>query len=203
MKDTLLDKIKYKYWSIVPYEWRPGQLWYKFKCWAWKRHTTIKPRYLPHTWIDRCDILPHVMFEVLSQFIEQECSPGIVDWDWDGEHKIVSGKPWSPELQDSPDAVNVRKEMQFLYDWWHQKYNKEYQKKEEELWDHISSLHIKSDDEWVDTGHGTMRYEPKYSVSIEEANRLSKEALDFENSVDVELEQMMVRLIHLRRMLWT
>ena len=105
------------YWNRVPYNWRPGQIWYRFKCWAWYRYTTVKPRYLPHTWTDRDDVLPHVMFEVLSQFIERECTPECIDWEASGHMITVDGV-----------EKNVRQEMQELYDWWHQEYNKDYPK---------------------------------------------------------------------------
>ena len=48
------------------------------------------------------------MFEVLSQFIENECSPGPIDWEASAHMVKVHGK-----------EVNVRDEMQELYDWWH------------------------------------------------------------------------------------
>lgn len=69
---TRTEKIKAKYWNLVPYDWRPGQIWYRFKCWAWYRYTTVKPRALPDTWMDRDTILEHMAFEILSQFIEKE-----------------------------------------------------------------------------------------------------------------------------------
>ena len=94
------DKICYKYYDIVPNKYRPHELWYQFKCWAFKRYTTVKPRYLGHSWHDRCTIMPHMIFEILCQFIEKECSPGGIDWDHDERH------------------IAVRKEMQDLYDWW-------------------------------------------------------------------------------------
>jgi len=41
------------------------------------------------------------MFEILSKFIEEECSPGIVDWEGSDHTIDVNG-----------DIVNVRTEMQ-------------------------------------------------------------------------------------------
>lgn len=38
----LLTKIQYFYWDLIPYEYRPGELWYKFTCWLWKRYRTNK-----------------------------------------------------------------------------------------------------------------------------------------------------------------
>lgn len=81
-----------------------GDNWYKLKCWVWRRHTTIKPRNLDHTWCDKTELIPHILFECLSEFIENECSPGIVDWDSDRPHR------------------EVRRKMQELYDWWNNHY---------------------------------------------------------------------------------
>lgn len=75
--DTLWDKIRDKYYDIVPYNWRPKEIWYRFKCWAWYRYSTVKPRYLGHTWVDRDRLLIHTTFEILCQFYEKECGE---DW---------------------------------------------------------------------------------------------------------------------------
>jgi hypothetical protein len=120
---ALCNKIKYWYWKNIPYNFRPSEVWYMLKCFLWKRYTVIKPRYLPYTWCDRVDVLPHMIFEVLSQFIEQECSPGHVDWEGTGHMITVNGK-----------SVNVRDEVQELYDWWHNVYIKEYEEVNEILW---------------------------------------------------------------------
>ena len=106
--DTIWDKIKYYYWKKVDHNWRPGQLYYRAKCFLFKRYSTVKSRYLPHTWTDRSELLLYTSFEILSQFIEKECNPGIVDWYYEGGHKI---------LVDG-EMKNVRDEMQDLYDWW-------------------------------------------------------------------------------------
>jgi hypothetical protein len=120
---ALCNKIKYWYWKNIPYQFRPSEMWYTLKCFLWKRYTVIKPRYLPYTWCDRVDVLPHMMFEILSQFIEQECSPGHVDWEGTGHMVVVNG-----------ESVNVRDEMQELYDWWHNVYMKEYEEVNKILW---------------------------------------------------------------------
>lgn len=77
-----------------------GHLWYKFKCWIWYRYSTVKPRYLFHTWIDRDVLLLHCSFEILCKFVEEELYQDIVDWDSDEEHK------------------NAKKNMLELYYWW-------------------------------------------------------------------------------------
>jgi len=67
------DWVKTFYWKVVPYRWRPSEVWYRFTCWAWRRYTTVHPRTMPwHTWTDRDFLLPHVMFELLVRFVEEE-----------------------------------------------------------------------------------------------------------------------------------
>ena len=106
--DTWLDFIKYMYWHTWPYDWRPGQVYYRLIGFCWYRYTTVKPRTLKyHTWCDRDCILTHMMFEILSQFLEEECSPGIVDWEG-SNHRITYGG----------HSRNVQHVMWHLYYWW-------------------------------------------------------------------------------------
>ena len=70
---TPWQKLKRLYWKTIPYDWRPGQIWYRLTCFLWKRYTTVKPRTLPyHTWCDRDVLMVHCMFEILCRFIEGE-----------------------------------------------------------------------------------------------------------------------------------
>lgn len=97
---NFIKKIKYFYYRHVPYKYRIHELLYRLKCRFWKKYTTYKPRYLDHTWHDRDNILLHICFEILCQFIEKECSPGNIDWNYDKEHR------------------DIMKEMLSLYNWW-------------------------------------------------------------------------------------
>ncbi len=122
--DSTIDKITYAYWKILPYDWRPGQIWYRFKCLAWHRHTTVKPRYLHHTWCDRCELLPHMMFEILDRFVADECSPGYVQWYGEDGHKItVNG-----------EEKFVLDEMKDLVAWWNDVWNGEWEEVSDILW---------------------------------------------------------------------
>lgn len=109
--DSFASFIRYMYWNIIPYNMRPGQLLYRLKCFCWYRYTTIKPRQLDHTWCDRAELMPYMMFEILSQFLEKECSPGIVDWEA-SDHGIMYGG----------HSRNVQDVMWHLYHWWHKVY---------------------------------------------------------------------------------
>ncbi|MHC4297958.1 MAG: hypothetical protein ACYS7Y_11695 [Planctomycetota bacterium] len=126
----LLEKIEDLYWTIIPYECRPMRVWYRLKCFFWHRYSTIKPRYMGHTWANRDDLTAHAMFEILSQFIEKECTPEIVEWYGEYGRKVLVMVPGGPHR-----LRYVRDEMQDLYDWWHQVYIKDYQEVSDILWE--------------------------------------------------------------------
>lgn len=100
----LLETIEDIYHSIIPWEYRPEQLWYQFKCWAWYRYSTVKSRHLSHTWVDRDTLLHYTMFEILCDFIEKE------------NHGSLN-----PEEQDSP-TKEAYMELERLYKWWNEVY---------------------------------------------------------------------------------
>lgn len=103
MIETIKEKLEDLYLNI-PYEWRPPQLWNRLKCWVFKPYTTIKPRYLEHTWTDKDRLLEHMVFEILSLYIEKEKPGERIDWEFDEAHS------------------NAWKEMNEIYHWWHKIY---------------------------------------------------------------------------------
>lgn len=118
--------IKKVYYRILPYDYRPGQLWYKTKCFCWHRYSTVRPKGLGHTWCDRDHLLVETMFQILSDFVEQECVESIVSW-YDDE--------WGHKIKVNGVDVFVIDEMLALYNWWHLKYKKAYKEIEEGWWD--------------------------------------------------------------------
>ena len=197
-----LDSIKSLYWIVVPYDWRPGELWYRLTCWAWKRYTTVKSRYLPHTYCDSVVLLPCTMFEILSRFIEKECSPGHVDWVGTGHMVKVHGK-----------LVNVRDEMQEIYDWWHT----DYHKRRIEEHDRISQLLTKhrptshtvpyDDDDKVCSEEAALYFEWDPQFKSEEDRFITQTTFDSMHAMDrayeKRLNEMMHRLVNLTPYLWT
>lgn len=110
--DTVWDKLRMLYLTLVPFNLRPKNLWYKFSCWGWKRYTTIKPRGLSHEWCDRDHLLIHVVFEVLCEFVEKEAKLKTYkkkDWEWQRKHNPGFYKSW--------------KEAYELYNWWLKEYS--------------------------------------------------------------------------------
>jgi hypothetical protein len=184
MKNTFLEKLQYWYWSVVPYHWRPSNLWYKLKCKLWHKYTTIKPRYLDSTWHDRDMVLPHCIFEILSQFIEKECTPEIVEWYGEEGHKIVV----------NGTEKYVRDEMQELYDWWHQKYNKLYIEEEEKIWQKLETYLPE---------HTIFKLCYKNSWSKKQYKKYHKLLDILEATAQQELKENMHRLINIMDYMWT
>jgi len=191
----MLEKIQYAYWSIVPHHLRPGRLWYRFKCWVWHRYSTVKPRDLPHTWVDRCHLMPHMIFEILSNFIEEECGPdGHVEWYGDEPHLIeVGGK-----------QVNVRDEMQDLYDWWHTDYTKNIDHIHDE-WHEHRELHVKDVTNPVEGRDDLVSWDQEYSSpeAKVENDRLFTEASKKDERYRVELNSRLHRVINIIPYMWT
>lgn len=95
---SILEEIEMIFWVIKR---RIHDFFYYLKCALFKKYNRIVIRTLPPTWIDKCDLLPHAMFQILEDFVKKECSPGVVSWDADEEHK------------------SARKKMDELLNWWH------------------------------------------------------------------------------------
>lgn len=176
--------------------WRPKGLWYKFKCWIWHRYTTIKPRTLDyHTWCDRCELLPHMMFEILSQFIEKECSPGCVEWYGENGHKItVDGK-----------EKYVRDEMQDLYDWWHQQYLKRYSALEEKFWQDVHEHDGKHKLSNLSKKAGITCWDPEYDTPEDKkrGHELIMRLNYLERAVENALNRRLTRILAIRPYMWT
>lgn len=110
--ETIWRKIYHIYLGIVPYDWRPKNMWYSFKCWAFKRYTTVKSRKLNHGWCDRKALIIHQVFEVLCQFVEEECPKTPQEWQWQKKH--------------NPDFYDAWKEAKELREWWLNVYDESY-----------------------------------------------------------------------------
>lgn len=197
------EEVRHAYWKIVPYGWRPSSIWYAFTCLVWYKYNVIKPRYVGRThWIDRCELLPHAMFEILSQFIEKECSPGHIDWGSTGHVIVVDGK-----------EVNVRDEMQSLYDWWHWEYNKHRIYEDEtihkELAEHSPTSFQKPinavGEEVPEDEADYFEFCPMYKTPEDKAatDALYKDMWELEKKWDTELNERMHRLVNLLPYLWT
>lgn len=185
-KRSVFEIIQEWYWKLVPYDWRPEEIWYKFKCWAWHRYTTVKPRTLKfHTWCDKTALIPHVLFEMLSDFLESECSPSHVDWYGSG-HKVVV----------SDTEKYVIDELWDIYYWWHNIYLP----KEELIinpWYDFLCLHTKKED--------VFSFDPKWDSPENKkiGDKLFKRMNNKEATLNKDLEKYMIRLIKCHKYMWT
>ena len=183
------------YYRIVPYHFRPTQIWYYLKGRLWKKYNTVRARYLPYTWTDRIDVLPHIMFEVLSEFIEKECSPGHIEWYGEHGHKIeINGK-----------MKYVRDEMQDLYNWWHDVYNSAYNEIEEDLWSKIEEVCPENTFLPVDYNPHILKWELTFKNDGDEIiyEDLMRQLAKLEQNKEKKLDEMSHRLINIRQYLWT
>ena len=184
--------------------WHPSNLWYRFKCWAWKRYTTVKPRWLDHTWCDCTDLLPHTMFEILGRFIEQECSPGCIEW---------YGEEGCTITVNGEDRY-VRDEMQELWTWWSDIYVGERGKALCSYDARRAAIHAAIDqiddaslisrfDESEESDFFT--YNPKYKTAdaAVRVDQLYKQLFALDKEAHEALQSMMHRLVNIRRYLWT
>jgi len=191
----LITRIKYKYWEIWPHCLRPMTMWYNFKCWAWHRYSTIRCRHLPHTWSDRRTLLLHASFQILTDFIDKECSPGHVEWYGDCCHQV--------EVNDVME--NVMDEMKELYWWWNVVHEQSYPAKCDELWEiagecspKMLSKPMEGMDDFVEL---VMEYED--DEQRDKYTAVTKEIRDLEQYMDEQSEAMLKRLAAVRLWMWT
>jgi len=160
--------------NFIPYDYRLRQLIYKFKCFIWHRYTTVRPRYLGHTWCDVVELLPHAMFELLSRYVEEEADQ--IEWYGDYPHMI--------------DGKNVRVEMQELYDWWNNR-----ESIEDIIFKELE-LHEPINDNILKPKYRTPDDKLIYKSLLRSLNKL-------ENLLESEREINMIRLVKIRRYLWS
>lgn len=153
--------------------------WLKFRNWVWDRYSTVRPRYLGHGWVDRDVLLEHVAFEILGKFLENECSDeDEIDWYGDEESK------------------NTMREMRVIWDWW-----KDYAAGKKDF------KFVVDPPEWVFARHGDncsqMVWKFKNSEHEKAYDKERREYSDYRVSMEKELTAKLIRLIELRRFMWT
>lgn len=195
-QDTFLDRLKDLFGLR---EWI-REACYRVKCWVFRPYTTIKPRYCGHTLIARRELLPLVMFEVLSQFIERECSPGCVDW-VASDHRINVTLPNGKVVNR-----NVRDEMRDLYYWWHQKFNGRYNEVADQLWAERHEHAAKHQASMFYMKNGLRCFDPFNYDTPENrayAKALCQLANFHERAMERALDNRLRRLLAVRPYMWT
>lgn len=192
------DKIKELYYNLIPFEWRPSELWYSLCCNFWHKYRTIKPRTLKgQGWCDKDILLIHSCFEILSQYIEKEQK----------EYKEEDYAYYYTEK--SRDLIlfgNTFKEphyiLDYLYRWW-----KFYLVKEEHLgdvWHKFNIEHCKH--EFVPIPNSNLlSWESKWDTPKNEAKSkiLFKRYTKKSKALHKELENNLILLILCKDFLWS
>jgi hypothetical protein len=188
------------------------KMWYYFKCWAWNRYSTVTPRFVGPTWIDRNNLLLHTSFEILMDYVEKEHENS-----WTVESlEAELAKPVNPDDPHSREwcesYLSVATEIEFLYRWWTElrpareaEYNRRL-----EAWDTLHSKqradYTVAHPNWQETENPHLRLwslpedAPKpdgLDETWKALDELSDEARDAED------DEMLKRLIDVRGSLWT
>ena len=153
---------------------------YWLKCWLWRRYNRITVKTLPVTWTDRCEFLPHVMFQVLADFVEREKIDEVVNWNSDSEHAAARAK------------------MDELLIWWREEYLP---------FDEMEGYDaVKGDDplrfkEVIASGSGVKCY--RLPPATKEQEAFFAEVHRKEEAMNAALASRMKELVDLRPWLWT
>lgn len=157
-------------------------MWYKIKCF-FKRYSTVKPRYLDHTYCDSVELMPHLMFELLSRYVEEEADT----IEWYGEYlHMIKGE-------------NVRDIMQKLYIWWNDIYIKKY----DEVADIIYAEMEKHEPSNIFDSENF--FNPRWDSKEDKAiyKRLQAAWQKIEVIKEIDLEIKLLQLLKIRRYLWS
>lgn len=134
------------------------------------------------------------MFEILSDFVENECSPGDVEWYGEYGHTLtVNG-----------NEKFVRDEIQDLYNWWHKVWNQEYGQVSDMLWE--EAIKHAPFDEWLPIKDSDLdEYTPQFAS--EEDAEIYRQQLDALNKLEIcmekDLQRYLHRLVNVIPYLWT
>ena len=195
MREWCLDRWHDCYW-IIPYDWRLGQIWYKFSCRFWHKYSTVKPRTLGHTWVDRDNLLAHTSFEILSDFVENEYPNSHIDfYDDHPTNKIEINGVVKYEMDELLD----------LYSWWNETYLKEYREVEEIIRENLEKT---KPEKMFNEGRGNwinFSQSDEYRKSSEyPIYRIWSKALSqIEENAWHDLDDKLKRLINARHRMWT
>jgi hypothetical protein len=77
---------------------------------------TLKIATINADWCDKDQVMLHACFQLLTDFVDQEISQDIVDWEHDEKQR------------------QVRKEIDFLYNWWKQRIKDEAEQNLDPIW---------------------------------------------------------------------
>jgi len=189
MKIVITDSFYKSLDKLSGWKYHIGQLWYNVKCSLWNRYTTVKPRSLPHTWTDRDTLMAHTMFEILEQFIEKECSPGVVDW-----YYIDKEYGHTKKIEVNGTEVFIIDEMKELVRWWNDSYLPYF--RGEIVNEPVSRIEFDRFIELVNDNSKCTEEEKKYFDYLDDLNKQKHE-------MEEELNKRLQRILKIREYMWT
>ena len=91
--------------------------------------------------------------------------------------------------------------MQEIYDWWNSKANGEYKQLSEEIYDSMpipTSL-------WAETEGELLELDTQYETEEDEqkAKEACEKATELESRIEKETEEYLIRLVRIRKYMWT
>jgi hypothetical protein len=219
-KKPLIYKLKQFYAShLCTYNNRfiPIQWFRNFKYWI--KYTFISPSNVVKiktlkrgSWIDRDEILLHSSFQILTDYVEKECSGQYYKIELINiEEEMKAFADWSEEERighrDSLEEQNrYYKEILDLYDWWNvrrpiREKNDPFTIEDKDfdlLWDPSDEDRVESRDEYGDP----LTYSFMLKPNAERSAYYDRQR-KYEEMSDKEDEEMLIRLMKIRKFLWS
>lgn len=198
---------KHLYWKCVPHDYRPKEIYYRLKCFFWKRYTTVKGRYLPHTYMDAECILIHSMMEIVCRFVEKEMGYGKLpkkefdEWlAWQKQHNnhrtvVVNG-----------ETKHFYDEILEIYHWWLANHEKPYHQEIGDFYQKHASGDMDTIVGWNDKYGGPMyEWEDNWDSPENEAvyKAVMEREREREKDYEAKLDEMLHRIVNLRGQLWS
>lgn len=118
------------------------------------------------------------MFEILEDFVKNECSPGNIDWDYDDEHRTARAK------------------MDELLNWWNNRYLKA-EELEQPIRDALDKLPLHFDFIPCETKE-TATESQKLQQRV-----LYQELWALEEELEKELDEKLIEILKIRKYFWT
>lgn len=174
-------------------------------------NNVLKIKTLPRHWMDRDEVMLHACFQILCDYVERECNneyhaltPINIEKD------MESYKEWDAESQESMrkgliEQNRITQEILDLYNWW--KKRKETRNKNDPLNETDS---LPDNDSLLDCSEVVKRdeygdpvlWELKMNTSPER-KAIYARSHQYEIDCDKEDEDMLIRLMKIRKNLWT
>lgn len=99
---------------------RIRDLFYYLKCKFFHPYNRVTAKDIPPTWIDRDQLMLHVNFQILVDYVEKEEALKVIDWDWCEDKKLIKNeieslyKWWKVDRQAKIDDIRKRYDVEYI-----------------------------------------------------------------------------------------